>query len=752
MPLFKARSLVHLAALGLLGAVAATSIAHDEDWRKLADKLPAFNGPIVQGKDAQLLMDQRASFTSSNVTLQAWIPLNNFQGNPASGNDCWGYVSPSGREYAIMGVSNGYNFVEVTNPTSPVIVGFIAGPESLWHDIKIIGDRAYGVSEAGSGIQVIDLSDIDNGNVVHVTDKVQAGHSTTHNIVANPDSGFLYLSGGNISNGGLVAVSTTNPDNPTIVGAWSDMYVHDAQVVSYTSGPMAGKEIAYCASGFNGGFSSPGIRVVDVTNKNNMQTIATVQWPNAGYSHQCWLSEDRQLLYVNDELDEMNGLVSTTTTHVIDVSNPANPSLLGTFTTGLPSIDHNLYTKGNFIYEANYRSGLRVFDATDPINPTEIAFFDTFPGSDSPNFNGAWSVYPYLPSGTIIVSDLERGLFILDVTNDTTQRLDLQFVGSIPPNIDPAAPTPITIQITETNVTLDPASVLMTVTTNNGTPADILMTSIGSNQFTADLPPSNCFDELSFFVAAQTTLGNQFTSSTENTAVITGFNNILVDNFETNAGWSVQDIAISGGSWQRGTPNGLGDRGDPTSDADGSGNCWITENGPGNTDVDGGPTRLLSPTFDLAGQSRVVVSFAAWFTNDDGDGDRLDVHVSNNNGASWTQAMSIAGSNWSQQQFLLDDFVTLNSQIRVRFSATDNPNDSVTEAGIDDFRLTAQLCTAPPNCPADLNGDGVLDVLDFFAFIVFFNAGDPAADLDNNGSIDVLDFFTFITLFSAGCP
>ncbi len=365
------------------------------------------------------------AFDSKNIDQLAWLSLSDLPGNNSSGNDCWGYVSPSGREYAIMGVSRGYVFVEVTDPSNPNIIKFISGPNSLWHDVKVIGDHAYGVSEGGAGIQVIDLSNIDNGVVTLVKNKTQQGHSSTHNIVANPDSGYLYLTGANIQNGGLIAVDTTNPDDPTIVGAWNNMYVHDAQVVSYDSGPYAGKEIAFCFSGFSGGWSQTGLRIVDVTNKNNMFTISTVSWAGAQYAHQGWLSPDKHYLYVDDELDEGH-TVSQTTTRVFDVSDLSNPIFMGTFSTGLPAIDHNLYTKDNLIFETNYRSGLRIFDATDPVNPSEIAYFDTYPNSDSANFNGAWSNYPYFPSGTIIVSDIERGLFILkmsciaDFNNDGT--------------------------------------------------------------------------------------------------------------------------------------------------------------------------------------------------------------------------------------------------------------------------------------------------------------------------------------------
>ncbi len=355
----------------------------------------------------------RASFDSMNMTLLKWFTLSDFPGGSTRGNDCWGYVSPSGREYAIMGLERGFGYVEVTDPANAQIIATIPGPASTWHDVKVIGHYAYGVSEAGAGIQVMDLSDIDNGNVTLVQNKLQMGHSSTHNIVANPDSGYLYLAGGNIQNGGLVAVSTATPHDPTIVGAWGQYYVHDAQVVTYTSGPYAGREIAFCFSGLSGGWSQTALRIVDVTDKSNMFTISTVSWSGAQYSHQGWLSEDRRYVYIDDELDEYYGTVNQTTTRIYDVQDLANPVFVGTFTTGLRTIDHNQYTHNGKIFQSNYHSGLRVFDSSDPTAPTEVAYFDTFPEDNDLGFDGSWSNYPYLPSGTILISDMNRGLFIV---------------------------------------------------------------------------------------------------------------------------------------------------------------------------------------------------------------------------------------------------------------------------------------------------------------------------------------------------
>lgn len=404
---FSAATLIAVVA----GSTFVSSSVADDSGRKLAARQAPVHAPIFR---ASIDDEPAEAFAASNTELLAWLPLNSFPNDNAAGNDCWGYVSPSGREYAIMGLEKGFGFVEITTPDAPVIVGYVEGPSSVWHDIKVVGHYAYGVSEGGAGVQIVDLSNIDNGEVKHVKNKSQVGHSTTHNIAANTDSGYLYLCGANFANGGLVAMSIEDPENPTIVGAWSDMYVHDAQIVSYTEGKYAGREIAFCASGFGNGSGDTGLRIVDVTDKNNMHTIGSGFWENDQYSHQCWLTEDKQHLYVNDELDE-ESYGYTTRTRIFDVSDLDNPVFVGNFTSGVDAIDHNLYVKDGLVFEANYRSGLRVFDASKPAEPTPIAYFDSYPANDKAEFNGAWSVYPFFPSGTVILSDIERGLFVLKV-------------------------------------------------------------------------------------------------------------------------------------------------------------------------------------------------------------------------------------------------------------------------------------------------------------------------------------------------
>jgi len=382
----------------------------DEDAKARSKPVPYFGeilrGPLPAGIDA--------GFDAEGVEFLSQIPINQFAGSHDQANDVWGYVSPSGREYALVGLECGFGFAEVTDPNNPVVIGYVASRCSTWKDIKVVGEYAYGVSDQrGRGIHIIDLSDVDNGNVTLVQDYSAGGHATSHNIVANEESGFVYVVGGNISNGGLAAFDVgADPESPPVAGGWGDMYIHDAQVVNYTSGPYAGKEIAFALGGFNSGWVDTGLRIVDVTDKSNMTLMGEERWSNAGYAHQGWLSEDRQYFYVNDELDENNFGIPTTT-RIFDVSDLSNPTFVGSFTNGLPVIDHNMYIKDGLLFQANYRAGLRVWDLEDPINPEEIAYFDTHPTSNAVDYIGTWSVYPYLPSGNILLNDREKGLFVV---------------------------------------------------------------------------------------------------------------------------------------------------------------------------------------------------------------------------------------------------------------------------------------------------------------------------------------------------
>jgi choice-of-anchor B domain-containing protein len=394
-------------------ALCLTSVlpAHTDD-PKVRDTRPAWDGAGF--RDGVFGGSSEAGlpviFPASGVSLAAWLPVGDFGPGQSWGNDCWGYVSPSGREYAIYGLSDGTAFVEITDPDAPVIVDVVPGLSSIWRDIKTHGHYAYAVTEAGDGIQVIDLDQIDAGTVTLLPGTVTAGGSTaSHNVAIDTVSGFLYRAGG--GGNGLRVYDLSDPGSPPFVATWPDRYSHDVQVVTYDSGPYAGRQIAFSCGGFNNGWLNPGLSIVDVTDKQNLVELGFLPYPNAEYSHQGWLSMDRQHFYLNDELDESE-LGITSTTHIIDVSDLSNPVEVATYTNGQSAITHNLYVKGHHLFAANYTSGLRVLDISTPTLPVEVAYFDTTSTNDAVSYNGLWSNYPFFPSGTVIGSDREGGLFI----------------------------------------------------------------------------------------------------------------------------------------------------------------------------------------------------------------------------------------------------------------------------------------------------------------------------------------------------
>jgi choice-of-anchor B domain-containing protein len=246
------------------------------------------------------------------------------------------------------------------------------------------------------------------------------GVSSVHNIAINEATGFAYAtgsqSGGTTCGGGLHMIDLSNPTNPSFAGCFADVttgrigtgYTHDVQCVIY-SGPdadHAGKEICV-------GSNETAISVADVTNKGNPIAVSTATYPDVGYVHQGWFTEDHRYFVQNDELDERDGLVSNTRMLVWDMTDLDDPILIAEHLGPTAAYDHNMYIKGSLLYHSNYHFGIRVIDVSDPTIPLEAGFFDTHPPDDAGGFSGSWSNYPFFASGIIAVTSAEEGLFIL---------------------------------------------------------------------------------------------------------------------------------------------------------------------------------------------------------------------------------------------------------------------------------------------------------------------------------------------------
>jgi hypothetical protein len=246
-------------------------------------------------------------------------------------------------------------------------------------------------------------------------DALYKGIGAVHNIAINEDSGFAYLVGSNDCNGGFHMVDIRNPTSPSFAGCFSDDgYTHDVQCVTY-SGPdndHQGDEICFASN-------EDSLTIVDVSNKNAAVMLAKVDYPNKAYSHQGWLDEEQGMFFMGDEIDELNFGMNTRTL-MFDVRDLDNPVFAGSHLGSTSVIDHNMYVKGNYIYQANYLGGLRILriDRGKSTGLTEVAYFDTEPDKSALDFSGAWSVYPFFDNGTILVSDINNGLFVLRASLD----------------------------------------------------------------------------------------------------------------------------------------------------------------------------------------------------------------------------------------------------------------------------------------------------------------------------------------------
>jgi choice-of-anchor B domain-containing protein len=364
-------------------------------------------------------------YPCSNVDMLAHFTATDLSAR--SGNATWGFHDPEGgREIAVVGLDNGAAFVDVTSPRCSKLVGILptASSNNVSRDVKVHGHHALVVAEAANhGMQVFDLHTLPEA--ASVTGEAPRLTATTlyrgtsaepapnvHNIAISEEAGFIYLVGTRMCGGrGLHMVDFRDPAAPTFAGCSVDIGpLHDAQCLIY-KGPdtqHTDKELCFTYDGGNSAFS-----IVDVTDKSATRIIATTEYQGGVYTHNGWLTEDGNHLVLSDEIDEQrNG--HRTRTYVFDVRDLDAPRFLYAHTAETGAVDHNLYIKGNYVYQANYTAGLRILDlAQVGTELSEVAFFDSSPMSDAAQFSGAWTAYPWLSNGTIIMQTTASGFFVL---------------------------------------------------------------------------------------------------------------------------------------------------------------------------------------------------------------------------------------------------------------------------------------------------------------------------------------------------
>ena len=310
-------------------------------------------------------------------------------------SDIWGYEK-NGNEYALVGVYNGISIVDVTIPTASNELVFFEGPQSIWRDLKTWGDYLYCINETGGGLQIVNLTEVISGAIDSAyIENTSLGFTTAHNIFIDK-SGVLYVFGSNYSVGGCEMYDlTTNPESPIFLGVFDDYYFHDGMVRGDT---LWGGAI------YGGVFS-----VLDVSDKANPEIIGSHATPNT-FSHNCWISDDGDYLFTTDE-------VSGAYVAAYDVSNLDDiqeVDRIQAWSGYSDVIPHNTHVDGDFIVTSYYTDGVSIVDVSNPSNLVEVGYYDTSDEYSGDGFNGAWGAYPWLPSGNILVTDIENGLFVIE--------------------------------------------------------------------------------------------------------------------------------------------------------------------------------------------------------------------------------------------------------------------------------------------------------------------------------------------------
>jgi choice-of-anchor B domain-containing protein len=423
----------------------ATSMGHANSselevkrLKKTGKGMPSIEGPFPDTVEMELL----GQLTNEELGVSKLV----FTGASFL-SDIWGWTSPDGEEYAIVGTSSGVAFARITDPVNPEFLGLVPTTDTttirnFWWDIKTYNNHAYWVTEVnGAGVAIFDLTQLDSMPAAPANTILEAdaryrdeGYIRAHNISINEDTGFAYLTGvsknpnvdPDFTDDGVIILDLQKPLAPVEVGQIRGIDSHDAQIVIY-KGPDKKYKRREIAVVFNGTDLEVGI--YNVTNKSAIKEISVTTYAGASFTHQGWLTGDHKYMLMGDEEDELFGvsdptnpdLPETARTYIWDIQDLANPKIIGTFDSPAASIDHNLFVKGNRVYQAHYTAGIRVLDSSKVAAGIliEEAHMDTEPRLPNNEMNhninifvGPWGIYPFFDSGTIIASDGLNGLII----------------------------------------------------------------------------------------------------------------------------------------------------------------------------------------------------------------------------------------------------------------------------------------------------------------------------------------------------
>ncbi|MFB6257323.1 MAG: choice-of-anchor B family protein [Flavobacteriales bacterium] len=659
-------------------------------------------------------------------------------------SDIWGYTDGSGNEYAIVGVNDtGVSIVDVTDPTNPTEIYYSEEQFSTtWRDIKTHNQHAYIVNEGGGGLKIIDLSPLPGStNLSEAVDSAGGMWSTAHNIYIDQDS-VAYIFGSDYGQGGVIMLDLSNdPMNPSVIGTYDQAYVHDGVVRNDT---------LYACQIYTGEFA-----IIDVSDPSNPQILGTHASPN-NFSHNAWISGDGDHLYTTDEVS--NGYIGS-----YDVSDPSNIQELDRtqVTPGSGSIPHNTHFLNEYLVTSYYRDGVVIHDVKNPGNMVQTARFDVAPGQSGDGFNGAWGVYPWLPSGNLIVSDIEDGLHILGPTYErgcylegtvtdqsngnpinnaevrimpdsivdmTTITGDYANGIGTPGNYDVRYSEPTYFPDTASNVPLSRDSLTIQdmqleprpqydvrvefENASTGDPlegAKLLLKRDGPN-YSGTTGANGAVTLTGVYMGTYQIHGAKWgylpycmdgIQITSQDTITIPLDSGYADDFAVDLGWSVQNNSNTG-HWERGDPQGTSVQGFPINpDDDNSNDCGLQAYVTGNQgtsasddQVDTLTNILTSPKMDLSPYAAPVLDYDAWFVSGAQGGgfgdDTMFVQLAG--GGQQISIDTVTPSfpiEWGLRQVDLQPYMSsFNDSVRIRFLAGDPNGNTITEAGVDRFRIT----------------------------------------------------------------
>ncbi|HLP19606.1 MAG TPA: choice-of-anchor B family protein [Chitinophagales bacterium] len=694
-----------------------------------------------------LLLISVSVFAQKNISLLGHYTYP----NNVSCSNLTGYADAQGREYALVGTTQGLSIVNITDPTTPqqlFLVPGATGISATWREVREYKGYAYVTTEQSSGLVIVNLNYLPDSIKYHTVKP--GGMNTSHTIFID-SNGIAYVNG--TDKGQLFLDLNANPYNPPLLGKFTNNYVHDCYVRNDTMWLAC----------INDGI----MKVVDVHDKTAADvpanTITTWSTP-LNFSHNCWPTYDGNHIFTTDEKPN-----STLTCY--DVSDLANVTETDRTQVdpGSNTIIHNTYFLNDYCVTSYYTYGVTIHDVSRKNNLVETGNYDTSPDYSGDGFNGQWGVYPYLPSGNIICSDIETGLWILkptykraaylegvvrdsicqlflpgvkieilgnavtDVTNFlgkyTTGTVDsgtytIRFSKNGYQTVDVPNVNLVNGQLTNINVNMLPVStsrlVIKTIDAASGNalpgvPLHIQETGVAEFEETiTDINGTRSYCNFvqgtyNFYAGKwglKTALVSQTINTSEDTVVIE-LSKGYYDDFLLDYGWTVNSSADKG-LWEKGEPVGTDFNGNPCNPendmaGDFGNECYITGNNggaAGEDDVDNGFTLLQSPVFDLTGYGDAYISYYRWFFNDGGNGtppnDSLKVILTNGSETAvidMLNADSVQGQ-WRFKNIRISDYMFTSATMRISFRAEDTDEGHLVEAGVDIFQVTDSAATA----------------------------------------------------------